>query len=148
MAPGSKADRPILTYKDCTCALVRRSGRFITRLYDDALHETGLSITQYSILSHIEDNEALSVTGLAALMKMERTTVIRNLRPLERDGLIDSTLGADNRSKALRITAEGKRRLLHARKLWSEMEASVREKITPQELQTLRSLLARLVEPA
>lgn len=128
----------------CTCALIRLSARRITQAYDQALKETGLRITQYSILANLERNEHLSITELAELLVMDRTTLSRNLQPLIRDGLIERKEGADNRSKVLKLTVQGRGLLNRARPLWRQTEASVREQFGQPELEQLRQLLARL----
>ena len=128
----------------CTCALIRLSARRITQAYDQALKETGLRITQYSILANLERNERLSITELAELLVMDRTTLTRNLQPLIRDGLIEPKEGADNRSKALELSDQGRDMLGRAKPLWQRTEASVREQLGQTELEQLRQLLARL----
>ena len=62
------------------------ASRVLTRLYDDALRPFGLRTTQLSILSRLEDEGALGLTQLAALLALERSTLTRDLAPLERRG--------------------------------------------------------------
>lgn len=133
-----------LTELHCTCGLIRRSARQITQTYDAALKETGLRITQYSILANLEGRQGLSITDLAQLLVMDRTTLTRNLRPLQRDGLVELAEGADNRSKALRITPRGNELLKVARPLWRETEKSVRLTVADEDIAQLRQLLDRV----
>ena len=146
--PDKNAGKPeILGELTCTCALVRRSARRITQIYDAALQETGLRITQYSILANVDDREDLSITDLAKLLVMDRTTLTRNLRPLQRDGLIELGDGPDKRSKALHLTEKGKDVFHTARPLWERTEAAVRGVVSTDELSQLRSLLKRVTAP-
>ena len=146
--PDTNMGKPeILGELACTCALVRRSARRITQIYDAALQETGLRITQYSILANVDDRKDLSITDLAKLLAMDRTTLTRNLRPLQRDGLVELRDGPDKRSKALHLTANGREKLCVARPLWETTEASVRGVVTGDELTQLRSLLKRVTAP-
>lgn len=95
----------------CTCARLRRLTRRMTALYDRELAPSGLKLTQYSLLATLrrEGGDAgLAVSGLAAAMDMDRTTLTRNLRPLLDQGLVE--LGADEsdaRVRRARITPRG-----------------------------------------
>ena len=131
----------------CTCALIRRSARQITQTYDAALKDTGLRITQYSILANLDRMKSLSITELSKLMVIDRTTLTRNLRPLQRDGLVALSDGPDKRSRALTLTDAGRERLEAARPLWLKTERKVRKGIDSEDLAHLRQLLAR-VAPA
>ena len=132
----------------CTCALVRRSARRITRIYDAALRETGLRITQYSILANLDRVDSISVTDLAKLLVTDRTTLTRNLRPLRRDGLVQLSEGPDNRSKALTLTPRGKQVLETARPLWRGAEKSIRKRLGEDDRQRLSDLLDRALPAA
>ena len=68
--------------KRCTCFLLRKLPRRVTQAYDQALAPAGLTITQYSLLAHLARGEGASVSALAGRMGMERTTLVRNLKPL------------------------------------------------------------------
>ena len=129
----------------CTCALIRRSARQITQVYDAALRDAGLRITQYSILANLERLESASITDLADALVMDRTTLTRNLRPLQRDGLVRLEDGPDNRSKALVLTARGRELLKRARPLWRGAEKALRRKVGDEDIDALRSLLGRVV---
>ena len=131
----------------CTCALIRRSARQITQTYDAALKDTGLRITQYSILANLDREKGLSITELANVMVIDRTTLTRNLRPLQRDGLVVLSDGPDKRSRALTLTDEGRKLFKTARPLWRETERKVRQGMDSEELGRLRQLLAQ-VTPA
>lgn len=128
----------------CTCALIRRSARQITQTYDAALKDTGLRITQYSILANLYRQKSLSITELANAMVIDRTTLTRNLRPLQRDGLVELSDGPDKRSRALTLTDEGRNLFKTARPLWRKTERKVRQGIDSEELARLRQLLAQV----
>lgn len=132
----------------CTCALVRLSARRITQVYDQALKETGLRITQFSVLANLDRLGSLSITELAAILVMDRTTLTRNLRPLYRDGLVRLGDGPDKRSKALHLTPEGRKVLKTARPKWRATEKALRQDLGEADLEKLRALLGRLPEPA
>jgi DNA-binding MarR family transcriptional regulator len=67
---------------------VRAAARLITNAYDDALRPSGLRVIQFALLAAIGAEQSVSITALARLIDMDRTTLSRNLKPLEKDGLI------------------------------------------------------------
>ena len=74
--------------EDCNCFAVRSAARHVTQLYDQLLAPAGLRVTQFSILAKLKRRGPLTINALADDMVMDRTTLGRNIRPLERDGLI------------------------------------------------------------
>jgi len=86
----------------------------VTRAYDDALRPVGLRATQLAVLIAVGIEGAVSITALAKLMGMDRSTLTRNLRPLEREGLVAVGLEGWRRSRTLEITNNGRTRLREA----------------------------------
>lgn len=107
----------------CTCGAIRKAARHVTQLYDRHLAPVGLRVTQFSILAHLERLGPRTINELAAIMSTDRTTMGRNIRPLERDGLVSvSADPRDGRRRALAITPAGSRRLDAARSAWSRAQ--------------------------
>ena len=77
-----------LGLEDCNCYAVRAAARHVTQAYDQFLAPTGLRTTQFSILAKLKRKGPLTINALAEDMVMDRTTLGRNILPLERDGLI------------------------------------------------------------
>jgi DNA-binding MarR family transcriptional regulator len=125
----------------CSCASLRRTARLVSRGYDQALKPAGLRLTQYSILANVAAAEGLSVTALAERLAMDRTTLTRNLRPLERAGWVVRGAGADHRARTLGLTGEGREVLERARPLWQEAERSFRRRLGRERSEALRRLL-------
>src|SRR5215467_14680471 len=87
---------------ECNCLAVRQAARHITQFYDQLLAPSGLRTTQFSILARLRQLGPMTINALAAEMVMDRTTLGRNILPLERDGLIAVEQGSrDRRSKEL-----------------------------------------------
>src|SRR3546814_19389843 len=99
----------------CTCFKLRRAARRVTQLYDRHLQPTGLRITQFGLLARLRV-EPLQMTALAERMGMDRTTLTRNLRPLERLGYVTVDPGEDRRTRTVAITSEGRAAFSAARK--------------------------------
>ena len=125
----------------CTCAKARRTARHLTREYDRALKPAGLKLTQYSVLANLVRSGGMSITALAERLAMDRTTMTRNLRPLERTGWVVVQDGPDRRSRSVEITEAGKGVYEQAVPLWQEAERAVRRSMGGEDAATLRSLL-------
>src|ERR1700740_1272317 len=91
--------------RDCVCMAVRQAARHVTQFYDRFLAPAGLRTTQFSILAKLKRLGPITINALAADMIMDRTTLGRNILPLEREGLIAIKPGkSDRRSKELNLT--------------------------------------------
>src|SRR5208337_2926851 len=109
--------------EECTCLAVRQAARHITQFYDQYLAPVGLRTTQFSILARLKRLGPMTINALADELVMDRTTLGRNVLPLEREGLISIAPGrTDRRSKELRLTDAGVERLLAARDGWKEAQ--------------------------
>src|SRR6185369_13993616 len=96
---------PTLRSEDCNCFAVRSAARHVTQFYDQFLAPTGLRTTQFSVLVRLKRKGPLTINKLAEDMVMDRTTLGRNILPLERDGLIAiEPTASDRRAKELRLT--------------------------------------------
>jgi len=84
----------------CNCLALRQAARHVTQFYDQFLAASGLRATQYSILARLQRRGPMSINALAAELVMDRTTLGRNILPLQRDGLISIRPGRiDRRSR-------------------------------------------------
>lgn len=106
----------------CNCFAARQAARHITRFYEREMADAKLTSAQFSILVLLDENEDMSMNALAERMNMDRTTLLRAVKPMQRDGLVNSRrqkegLG-DPRSHALNITSSGAKRLTEAVGLW------------------------------
>jgi len=121
---------------------VRQAARHITQLYDQHLADVGLRTTQFSILAKLKRQGTTTINGLAESMVMDRTTLGRNILPLERDGLISITPGAkDRRSKELRLTEAGADRLRAAVDGWKRAQKDFAAAFGDERTVGLRALL-------
>ena len=109
----------------CACANLRRAARVVTQIFDAALAPSGLKCTQFTLLVAARLVGEETVNGLAEKMVMDRTTLSRNLKPLVRAGLLEAIPGEDNRTRLIRISAEGKRALGQAYPMWEAAQEEV-----------------------
>lgn len=91
----------------CACFNLRKVARLVTQVFDRHLAEHGLKSTQFTLLVATALGRSTSVTRLAQALVMDRTTVTRNLRPLEKDGLVRIGLGSNMRTRSVTLTAKG-----------------------------------------
>ncbi len=104
----------------CTCLAVRQAARHVTQFYDQQLAPIGLRTTQYSILAKLNRLGPMSVNALADAMVMDRTTLGRNIKPLQRLKLVAVRRGReDARVKEVHLTDSGSERFRRAEKLWA-----------------------------
>ena len=101
--------------------------RRMTQIYDDALRPFDLKLTQYSVLVNLLDRPGINITDLADLLETDRTTLTRNLGPLQKRGLIATEAVASGRRRQLTVTDKGKTLLQAVFPAWREAESRVRE---------------------
>ena len=132
--------------EECNCFAVRAAARHITQVYDQVLAPTGLRATQFSILAKLKRLGPLTINMLARDMVMDRTTLGRNILPLERDGLIriEATI-SDRRAKELHLTKAGEKRLQVAHERWSEAQSRFETTFGPRRAAELRKMLRAAV---
>lgn len=126
----------------CNCLALRQAARHVSQFYDKFLGASGLRTTQYSILARLDRKGPLTINALAAELVMDRTTLGRNILPLERAGLIKIGPGQrDKRRKELRLTASGGERLRTAFARWQEAQARFEQTFGAKRARELRGLL-------
>lgn len=131
---------------ECNCHAVRAAARHITQAYDQFLAPSGLRTTQFSILAALKLEGPLTINALATEMAMDRTTLGRNILPLERDGLIRiAPAASDRRAKELHLTKAGEQRFQSARKGWAAAQARFENKYGAKRAAELRGLLRAVV---
>ena len=127
---------------DCNCLVVRQAARHITQFYDQLLTPSGLRTTQFSILAKLRRLGPMTINALAAEMVMDRTTLGRNILPLERDGLIAVEQGSrDRRSKELRVTETGEARFRAGMKGWVQAQREFEKAFGAKRTADMRALL-------
>jgi DNA-binding MarR family transcriptional regulator len=108
----------------CFALQARKTANLVARLYNAALEPLGLEISQFSTLAAVALERSDSITELAAALGVERSTLTRNLKVLERDGLIVLSERQGRRS-TYRLTSKGRRMLSKALPLWNHVQARV-----------------------
>ena len=129
----------------CNCLALRQAARHISQIYDGHMASTGLRTTQYSILAKLKRLGPLSINELAKSMVMDRTTLGRAVRPLERDKLLTIGAGEDGRTRSIRLTATGAARLKVATEKWREAQKEFETAFSARDAAELRMVLRRVI---
>jgi DNA-binding MarR family transcriptional regulator len=130
----------------CNCFALRSAARHVTQFYDQLLASSGLRTTQFAILARLKRQGPLTINALARAMVMDRTTLGRNILPLERDGLLRTApSAADRRAKELHLTGAGERRLEAARRGWVKAQERFETTFGAERAADLRTLLRSVV---
>jgi DNA-binding MarR family transcriptional regulator len=133
-------------FEQCNCLAIRQAARHLTQFYDQLLAPSGLRSTQFSILAKLHGYGPLPINALAKELVMDRTTLARNMLPLEREGLIEIVpSAADRRSKELRLTKSGAERLRAAAPGWDEAQSRFEQALGTKQSSQLRTLLGGAV---
>lgn len=123
---------------------VRRASRIMAQQYDAAFRPVGLAQTQFTLLVAIHLLEPVPITQLAQDLLTDQTTITRNIKLLERRGLVTSHPGEDRRIKLSSLTVEGQAVLEQALPLWEQAQSELRQHFGEQKWQALLSLLSEV----
>ncbi|MGH9143969.1 MAG: MarR family winged helix-turn-helix transcriptional regulator, partial [Vicinamibacterales bacterium] len=111
----------------------RQAARALTQLYDGRLRRIGMQAPQFALLMTLNGHSASSQIALGRRYGLDKTTVSRNLKWLSNMGWIESSAGGDSRTRAFRLTAEGRRRLAAALPEWKKAQAQLRAALTEEQ---------------
>ncbi|HEX7736931.1 MAG TPA: MarR family winged helix-turn-helix transcriptional regulator [Ktedonobacteraceae bacterium] len=118
----------------CLCLNVRKMARSLTHHYEAQLQASDLRITQFSLLVAIALAREVPLTRLAEAVAMDRTTLTRNLKPLERQHLITiATSPEDRRVHIITLTPQGYQKVNDALPLWKQAQAQMIALLGPQQ---------------
>lgn len=128
----------------CYCAALRKATRRVTALYDEALIAHGLTLAQFSLLRHIRRHGPVSLTELGTRMELDRSTVGRNVRVVEKAGLVRPAETSDQREAAIELTDNGKQILTAAEVEWAKVQGAIEAKLGASGVGELLGVLSAL----
>ena len=120
-----KKQLDMTSVENCTCFNVRRISRVITQFFDAEVRRHGMRPTQTPILRALQAKDGWGMAELSEWLGMERTTLLRNLRPLERDGLVRARGGGRGGHVELFITEKGRAALAKLLPAWRSAQNKV-----------------------
>ena len=121
----------------CYCFGLRRAARAITQHYDRHLRQAGLRATQFTLLATLAQTGPMPLNRLARRLGLERTTLTRNLRPLEAKGWLTVNVEEDRRVHRVAITPAGEKAAKDALPLWRKAQSSAPTLISELQLDQL-----------
>jgi DNA-binding MarR family transcriptional regulator len=149
--PGLASPRARRIARECPAIRVRQASRALTRVYDEALRPVGLQMSQFSVLIAIAAfaEGGATISAVASSVVMDRTTLTRNLRPLERAGLVRVTRAqGDARARLVVLTHRGEKTIEQAYPLWESALRSVRSVLGANKLRILNAQLSFVIAQA
>jgi DNA-binding MarR family transcriptional regulator len=111
--------------ENCTCFNIRRVSRVLTQFFHLEVRRHGMRPTQAPILRALQAKNGWSMAELSEWLGMERTTLLRNLRPLQRDGLARATGGGRGGHVTLEITEKGRKAVAATYPAWRSAQEKV-----------------------
>ena len=132
----------------CACANLRKAVRAVSQLYDDAFRPIGLRATQFGLLGATGMLGPVTINRLAEAIVMDRTTLTRNLRPLEKQGLLQIKSGKDRREREVSITRRGQVVLAKGYPLWKKAQGKVVKGLGQERVNRLLKDLSAVVKVA
>ncbi len=128
----------------CYCTNMRRATRAITRYYDKLLEPSGLKVTQYSLLNHLKRLGPLTMNELSQAIRLERSTLVRNLKPLESMGLVGILGEKSSKARQVQLTERGLEQLDGANSYWDQAQQNLKELFPEEEFSIFMGALQKL----
>lgn len=129
----------------CYCIALRKVSRRLTALYDEAMAPFGITISQFSQLRSIKRRQPVSLSELAEALELDRSTVGRNTKILQRMGLVAAAVSKDDqRETVLSLTDEAVALLAQATPVWCEVQAKVEGRLAAAEFDRVLGELSDL----
>lgn len=128
----------------CYGDLLRTAARKTTAIYDRHLQAAGLTLAQFRLLKRLDKAGKVSITELATVAGLDRSTVGRNMQVLERHGLAATCDCADQRLSLLRLTDDGRAALERARPHWLAAQREIETRLGADGVAAVAGLAAVL----
>jgi len=130
----------------CVNQNVKKFSRAIGLVYDRKLSKNGITVNQFTILSYIHYNDTIALGRLSTQLGMDRTTLTKNLKPLFREGYVETCGSEDKRVKNLCLSTSGVAVLEGSVALWKEAQSEIYQLYGKKQVHHLVRLLNRLTE--
>jgi DNA-binding MarR family transcriptional regulator len=137
-----------LTDQVCACATARHVARVLTQMYDGRLRASGLEAPQFALMMTLDQQGPCSQIALGRRAALDKTTISRNLKLLERNGWIECSVANDRRERQVTLTAEGRKRLTAAKPEWKKAQNELRSAMSPGQWDAMFQTFATVTDVA
>lgn len=141
MSHSAVAEVPLPKPQGCTNLKVRQLMRRVAQHFDAEVGKSGLKGTQYSLLSHVTKLGPIRPVDLAAMMKVDASTLSRNLKPLVAAGWLTLEAGADGRSRLVQATEAGREKRHEAQRRWRVAQEGLNAMLGAERVIALHALI-------
>ena len=132
----------------CTCFNARKAARSVTEFYDRALAPSGVTAPQFTLLGAIAMLGPGPIMRLAENLALDRTTLTRNLKILQKQGWVALAPGEDRRERVVSLTDAGKAAFDRTMPYWHKAQAQVEETLGAETWRRLHEDLGALAKLA
>jgi DNA-binding MarR family transcriptional regulator len=142
---------PTKSPQGCTNLKLRQFMRQVAQFYDAEMSKVELKTTQYSLLSFVDKLGPIKPGELAASIKMDASTLTRNLKPLIDAGWVSVVAGSDARSRLVSLTEKGRHKRNEARRQWRVAQDGINALLGKSKVAELHALIdesMRMLDPA
>ena len=129
---------------DCPGMRVARATRVLASVFNDEFRALDLQASQHGVLTFVAlaGPGGATIGALAAEMRLDPTTLTRNLRPLQRAGYLTVTRSAsDARAKIVALTKQGEKTVEALFPLWQRAYDRIEAALGPRALAELNQQL-------
>lgn len=132
----------------CNCMAIRRAARVLTQSYDLHMAKVGLTISQFTILTFLRYQPGMTMAQMGEMLAMERTSLLRTLKPLSRDGyIVEAPTGGPGRKKALSLSPAGQAKHDEAHPHWQAAQAEFEAAAGRTQAEQLHAQLMGIAPP-
>lgn len=129
------------TSSSCIATRVRQLSRIVTRVYDDAMRPLGITASQFTLLTQLAQQDAITAVEIGFSLDIEKSTLSRNLKRLLALGMIVMDPPAGRRGRGLHLTPKGQAVIREAYPVWQEAQRRATNVMGPDSRTTLDGLL-------
>ena len=127
----------------CNNSVLRQAARRLGQLYDDIISPSGLRATQFGLLAYVVALDQPTMARLAEALVMDLSALGHTLKPLMRDGLVETFPDErDKRAKRVKLTASGERKVKAATALWAKAQGRFETAFGKKKAAELRKVLS------
>lgn len=128
----------------CHCLNVRRAAHSITDYYNNILFPCNINLNQFSLLKNVKKMEPVNVSDLSVAMRLDRTTMVRNIKIMEEKGYVADISPDSARSRQLQLTDKGNSVLNESMILWNKAQDNIIEYLGEENINVLTDLLSKI----